>query len=182
MRSMNRVWCLALMMWALVLAGCTPAQQDVAMQGSVLASNLVVADRLLQSGEVERSVLSVKMTDVELDTLVSAFDEYSQSRDVISQIIEDPAMALDVEQIIYTEHVRLSEAYRAVQSVVLARWDSYSAVDQARLKRWRAQVERLEVAYQNFVAAVDAARSESAKAERIIEMARIVGQIALLAV
>ena len=100
MRSMNRVWCLALMMWALVLAGCTPAQQDVAMQGSVLASNLVVADRLLQSGEVERSVLSVKMTDVELDTLVSAFDEYSQSRDVISQIIEDPAMALDVEQII----------------------------------------------------------------------------------
>ena len=78
--------------------------------------------------------------------------------------------------------MRLSEAFRAVQSVVLARWDSYSAVDQARLKRWRAQVESLEVAYQNFVAAVDAARSESAKAERIIEMARIVGQIALLAV
>lgn len=177
-----KLWQVATIVLAGMLTACTPAQQDVAMQGSVLASNLVVADRLLQSGEVERSVLSVKMTDVELDTLVSAFDEYSHSRDVISQIIEDPAMALDVEQIIYTEHVRLSEAYRAVQSVVLARWDTYSAVDQARLKRWRAQVERLEVAYQNFVAAVDAARSESAKAERIIEMARIVGQIALLAV
>lgn len=167
---------------SLVIWGCTPAQQTAALQGSTLAGNLVVADRLLQSGEVERSVLSVKLSPEQLDTLIAAFDEYSHSRSVISDFIEQPVMVLNVEQVIVTEHVRLSEAYRAVQSVVLARWDEYGPVEQARLRRWQAQVERLEIAYLNFVTAVDAARSESARAERIIELARIVGQIALLAV
>ena len=165
-----------------LLASCTGAQRDVALQGSSVAGQLSSADRMLQSGEVEQTVLSVAIRGDELDTLTSAFEQYEQSREIISTLLDNPDRATQAVSIIRAEHARLTQAYLDVQSVVMDNWGEYTAVAQARLDRWRGQVERLEVTYQRLASALYEAQTESARTERIIEMARIVGQIALMAV
>ena len=165
-----------------LLASCTGAQRDVALQGSSVAGQLSAADRLLQSGEVEQTVLSVAIRGDELATLTSAFEQYQQSREIISTLLDNPDRAMQAASIIRAEHARLTQAYLDVQSVVMDNWGEYTAVAQARLDRWRGQVERLEVTYQRLASALDEAQTESARTERIIELARVLAQIALMAV
>lgn len=179
--TMTAVIVLAMMALTLI-AGCTNSQRDAALQGSSVAGQLAAADRLLQSGDVEQTVLSVSIRGDELDTLTRAFEQYEESREIISTILDNPDRAMQAISIIRDEHARLTQAYLDVQSVVMDNWDEYSAVAQARLDRWRGQVERLEITYQRMAEAVESARSESARTERIIELARIVAQIALMAV
>lgn len=166
----------------LVLTSCTGAQRDVALQGSAMAGQLAIADRMLQSGDVEVTVLSVSVTAAELDALTNAFTQYEQSRMVLSAIIDNPTQLVDATVLIREEHARLSEAYDAVFDVVSANWDDYGPVQQARLDRWRGQVQRLEESYQRLAAAASEASTETARAQRVVELARIVGQIALLAI
>lgn len=166
----------------LLVSGCSGAQRDVAVQGSAVAGQLASADRLLQSGDVERTVLSVAVRGDELAALQSAFEQYEQSREVVSAVLDTPDRAMRAVSIIRSEHARLEQAYLDVQSVVAANWDEYSAVNQARLDRWRGQVQRLEITYQRLASALEQARTESERTERIIELARIVAQLALMAV
>ena len=165
-----------------LLASCTGAQRDVALQGSSVAGQLSSADRILQSGEVEQTVLSVAIRGDELDALTSAFEQYEQSREIISTLLDNPDRAMQAISIIRSEHARLTQAYLDVQSVVMDNWSEYSAVSQSRLDRWRGQAQRLEITYQRLASAVAEARSESARTERIIELARVLAQIALMAV
>jgi len=171
-----------ILLLSVFLAACTIAQRDVALQGSSVAGQLAVADRMLQSGEVEATVLSIAVSEAEFDTVTNAFEQYEASREVIEAIVDDPTQVVDATVLIRAEHARLAEAYSAVYGVVLAHWDEYGPVAQARLDRWRGQAERLEASYQRLASALGEAVNETARTQRVVELARIVGQIALMAI
>lgn len=170
--------------WIMAALGCSSAQRDAAVDASSVAGQAIIADQMLQSGIVEQTVLSdsVTMTPEQVQTLEDAFAQYQRSREQISAIIDNPAAAIDSPAIIRAEHARLDEAYRSVQEVVADNWSEYSAVDQSRLDRWRGQVARLEMSYQRLAQSLSEVRNVDARRARIIELARIVGRIALMAV
>ena len=163
-----------------LLTACTSAQRDATFQGSSVAGQLIVADQLLQSGIVESTVLSIPVRPEELAQLQDAFAEYEASREQIGRIIDYPERVIDAPAIIRQEHARLIGAFDAVQQVVAANYDEYSEVAQSRISRWRWQAYRLEIAYQRMAEAVEQARGESARRESIIQLARIVAQMALM--
>lgn len=167
---------------AILMAGCTTNQRDAALQGSDVAGRLAVADRLLQSGQVEETVLSAAMTPEQLDTLDAAFDQYETTRAEISAILGQPENVIDALPMIRQHHNLLVDAYEQAQTVVQDNWDEYGPVARSRLERWEGQAERLEVAYQGMADAISEARSESQRAARAVELARIVARIALMAV
>lgn len=169
---------------ALALFSCSSAQQQAVLQGSSAASQLVAADELLQSGEVESAVLSdeVAVSPEELRTLQHAFADYEASRAVVKDLIDNPEQLLGAVSTIRIEHARLAQAYYAVQDVVEVNWEEYRAVDQARILRWRSQAEQLESTYNRLAAALSDAQTESARTQRVVELVRVLAQIALAAV
>lgn len=173
---------LMLMMTMIALVGCTGAQRDAATEGSIVAGQVTVADRMLQSGVVESTVYSVQMTDDEFATLESAFSTYQDARSELASVVDNPQRAIDAAAMIRSHHQELVQAYSEVQSVVANHWDEYDPVAQARLDRWAGQAQRLEQSYQRMADSVAEARTESARASRIVEMAKIVARIALMAV
>lgn len=176
---------IALIIFVLVLiaaTSCTPTQRGAAVAGSDVAGRLAVADQLLQSGQVEDTVLSAAMTPEQLDTLDGAFDRYTAARKSISEILDSPENAIEALPTIRQQHARLVQAYEQVQIVVEDNWDEYDPVARSRLERWQGQAEDLERAYQGMVSAISDARSESQRTARVMELARIVARIALLAV
>lgn len=166
----------------LIFASCTQVQRDAALQGSDVAGRLAVADRLLQSGQVEETVLSAAMTPEQIDTLSAAFDQYETTREEIASILDQPEMAIDALPVIRQHHNLLVDSYEQAQAVVQDNWEEYGPIDRSRLERWEGQAERLEVAYQRMVDAIGQARSESQRTARVVELARIVARIALMAV
>ena len=164
------------------MVGCTTNQQDAALSGVSVVAGGMALDAVIQSGEFERSVLSVELKEAELAAVIGALDDYAVSRTVLGDITQTPEAALSLRGTIQDEHRRLVDAYSVILGVVQDNWQSYSAVDQSRLKRWQAQAERLEIQYNNFLAAVDSEISADVRYERIIEVLKIVSQLALMAV
>lgn len=166
----------------IALAACTSNQQSAALSGASVVAGGKMVDNLIQSGEVERAVFSVELSESDRDQVITAFNDYATAREILGELVRRPEAALSLRATIQEQHVRVAEAYLAAQSVVAGNWDSYSAIDQARLKRWQAQAERLEIQYQNFLAAVDTEISADVRYERILEVLKIVAQLALMAV
>lgn len=181
-RSKFLVPALAAMLAALALVGCNTNQQTAALSGAGLVAGSKVADDLLQSGEVEAAVFSIELSEADRDTVVAGFDDYAIAREILGDLVRSPETVLSLRATIQNEHARLVHAYRDIQRVVGETFGEYSAVDQARLKRWQSQAERLEAQYNNFLAAVDSEISADVRYERLLEVLRVVSQIALMAV
>ena len=165
-----------------VLWGCTSGQQQAALSGGSVVAGALAFDQVLQSGDVERAVLSVELSPEELQSVVAGFDQYAVARDVLRDVVDNPERVIGLRGTLETEHARIVQGYGAVQAVVSAHWPHYGPVDQARLLRWQAQAERLEIQYNNFLAALDSEISENERYQRLVEVLRIVAQLALLAV
>lgn len=173
---------LTLLLAGAVLAGCTQTQQDAALYSSDVAGRLGNADQLLQSGQVEETVTSASMSAEQANQLDQAFNTYEAVRERLASIIDNPEQAVDAMPIIRQQHARLVDAYQTAQEVVASNWSDYDAVAQDRLDRWRGQAERLEIAYQSMIGAIEESRNESQRAAQIIELAKIVARLALMAV
>ena len=166
----------------LCLTACTSQQKDAAFSGASVVAGGVAFDALIQSGEVESAVFATELTEAELAKVIAAFDSYALSREVLGEMAKSPEAALSLRGTIQYEHKLIVDAYSDIQSVVSDNWQSYTPVDQSRLKRWQAQAERLEIQYNNFLAAVDSEISADVRYQRILEVLKIVSQLALMAV
>lgn len=162
------------------LAGCAGSVSTVTL-GTLLATDTKAADTTLQSGRVERAVLSVELSEADLERVIRAFDSYALSRSILSELANDPALLVNSVGEIQAEHARLRAAYLDLQTVVANNWEQYDPANQARLEHWRAQAEKLERRYQRFVVAIRTQIESDARQEAAVQLLKIVAQIALVA-
>lgn len=171
---------LTLFLFVSLLVACAQPPTGVSDGGLLLAKGLAV-DKVLQSGAVESTVLSIELDEAELVTVVSAFDDYAAARLTLKQIAQNPANLMGAVWQIQAEHDRLVEAYTAIQRVVEARWGDYGSAEQVRLRTWQQQAVDLEATYARFVQAVYTQLNSDARQQAVIQLLQTVAQMALVA-
>lgn len=176
MRYVIFVLCLC----AVALWGCNGNQQQAALAGAGVVSAALALDQVVQSGDLERAVVSVALSDEELATVRSALMTYADARALVLSLGDDPERLLVARGTLEAVNIQLAGAYGDLRGVVVAHWDQYSAVDQSWFRRWQAMTDRYVVQRNALVTALDTELSADVRRQQVVEIARLLGQIALV--
>jgi hypothetical protein len=152
---------------------------NIAARGALVGLNATTADRLLQSGEVERVVMKGELYPEQVARLVAAFDVYAEARLALKLLIEDEDNLLYSVDIIRSVRYQLQDAYAEAQTVITEAWPTYAPIEQDILLSWQYQMARLNTQYTLLMRDINAEVSSDQRTQLVIQVVRVVGQIAL---
>lgn len=122
----------------ILLPGCTsnngPGITDTAT--SLIQAKL--ADSLMQSGVVDDAVLSVELSNAEIDVYIAALDQYADFREQWNNPGAEMYLLLD------SQYAQLYQSYMLVVDIVRVHWAEYPPPVQTQLR-----------AYQGYARAID---------------------------
>ena len=154
----------------LMLWGCS----TVTSPGTVLLE-ATLADKLLQSGIVQTHVVSVELSETELETLISSLDTYREFREKWASVVDAPeTIPINLIQISH-DYVQIYDAFVDVKDgVVLPHWNEYSTADKIHLHSYLARAQIIDRAVNELLAA----RQANQAASKLLELASLAAQIA----
>ena len=133
-----------------------------------------LADSLLQSGVVETQIVSVDLTEAELQILINSLDEYQAFRNKWGSVVEAPETIPLNLALISHDYIQLYGAYMDVKNgVVMPHWDEYSPADQTYLQSYLARAQTIDRAFQELVAAGQSHQAAS----QLLELAVLAAQL-----
>lgn len=158
-----------MLMILMLFVGCSAL-----LDTSKAASNAAIVDKAISSGDAQKSLELVSLSEFEKMTIVHALNKYNDftakykpSKDMLNS---DSAGFDDLK----TDYTILKNEYLAVENIVKNHWDEYTDTTKIVLKNYQDRATNLDASIQKLI---DTGERHKSVLDAI-EFARILGGIA----
>lgn len=154
----------------LMLVGCTTGDLQSTSKALIQAK---IADILLQSGEPKNVVLSVDLTEGELNQVLHAIEAYQLVRARWQSIVDDPTAIITNTATLQTDYLNLASEYAAVHAIVEFHWNEYTPAQQIQLAQYHARAAELGESLRNLLVLQDRRKALNTALELGLTIAKI---------